>query len=115
MIAPVAEPKRFLTSDHTGSRLMGPGVGGRGVGAGSQGRAAPGGGAGKMERLTGIEPACRAWEASALPLSYSRTAPDFADAEPSLAQLRAWPGHGLSVLWARPPCGPGWPTPVTLR
>lgn len=27
---------------------------------------------GKLERLTGIEPAYQAWEASALPLSYSR-------------------------------------------
>ena len=29
----------------------------------------------EVERLTGIEPAYQAWEASALPLSYSRSAP----------------------------------------
>lgn len=28
----------------------------------------------RMERLTGIEPAYQAWEACALPLSYSRVA-----------------------------------------
>ena len=28
---------------------------------------------GQLERLTGIEPAYQAWEASALPLSYSRS------------------------------------------
>jgi hypothetical protein len=33
------------------------------------------GGAKTLERLTGIGPAYQAWEASALPLSYSRIAP----------------------------------------
>jgi hypothetical protein len=32
----------------------------------------------EVERLTGIEPAYQAWEASALPLSYSRVAPVWA-------------------------------------
>lgn len=34
MIAPVAEPKRFLTSDHTGSNLMGAVAERQGVSAG---------------------------------------------------------------------------------
>ena len=33
---------------------------------------------GEVERATGIEPAYRAWEASALPLSYARVRPTLA-------------------------------------
>jgi hypothetical protein len=62
MIAPVAEPKRFLTTDPTPGRLM------------RIARVAALCGKGELERLTGIEPAYQAWEASALPLSYSRSA-----------------------------------------
>jgi hypothetical protein len=62
MIAPVAEPKGFLTPNDTGRDLTD-------LGSRLSGKRRP---CRELERLTGIEPAYQAWEASALPLSYSR-------------------------------------------
>lgn len=53
-----------------------------------------------MERLTGIEPAYQAWEASALPLSYSRRAAEMTAKTPGqdTAEQRdlPYPSRGAS-------------------
>src|SRR6266545_1053016 len=73
-----------------------------------------------LERVTGFEPASRAWKASALPLSYTR---ELGDHEPIIGDERvrgggrrtAGRGLGNGAGWRRSGTTPSKPQPTTSR
>ena len=64
----------------------------------------------QLERLTGIEPAYQAWEASALPLSYSRSGTGPKSSRESRSTRFTLPQSELEVVHpaVAGPVKPGW-------
>ncbi len=59
---------------------------------------------GHLERLTGIEPAYQAWEASALPLSYSRSGTGLNSSRESRSTRFTLPQSGAPAEYTSPGC-----------